>query len=247
MLWKDAAISPTAMRPWSDRPILDCLEPLVPLPSELMRLQPHPYVAAGAPYGRDGDPFRLRKAVVQRLLLAQQWIQEGDPDLQLAIFDAWRPLEVQAFMVDHAIQDEVNRRGIDRSDVNEMAAVQDLVGRFWAPPSDDPSTPPPHSTGAAVDLTLASRRTQQPLDMGGAIDALSDISEPDHYLDAPEGSQQGLWHQRRCLLRRGMAAAGFAQHPHEWRHFSFGDQLWAWRTGVDEAVYAAVSSSSLTA
>jgi len=235
------------MRPWSDRPIVDCLEPLVPLPPEFIRLQPHPYVAAGAPYGLDGDPFRLRSGVLQRLLLAQQWVQDFDPDLRLAIFDGWRPLAVQAFMVEHSISEEVQRRGIDPADAIEMRAVQDLVGRFWAPPSNDPSTPPPHSTGAAVDLTLASHRTQEPLEMGGAIDALSEISLPDHYDDAPVGSEQALWHGRRTVLRKAMQAAGFAQHPNEWWHFSYGDQLWAWQTGKDGAIYAAVSNSSLTA
>ncbi|MFM7652374.1 MAG: D-alanyl-D-alanine dipeptidase, partial [Vulcanococcus sp.] len=31
--------------------------------------------------------------------------------------------------------------------------------------------------------------------------------------------------------------AGFEQHPNEWWHFSYGDQLWAWRAGQDVACY----------
>ena len=56
------------MRPWSDRPIHDNGEPLVALPPTLLRLEPHPYVAAGAPYGPGADPFQLRSGVVDRLL-----------------------------------------------------------------------------------------------------------------------------------------------------------------------------------
>ena len=26
-----------------------------------------------------------------------------------------------------------------------------------------------------------------------------------------------------------MTKFGFAQHPNEWWHFSYGDQLWAWK------------------
>ena len=46
-----------------------------------------------------------------------------------------------------------------------------------------------------------------------------------------------LWHGRRQLLRDAMGAAGFAQHPNEWWHFSQGDQLWAWRSNQAEAIY----------
>lgn len=235
------------MRPWSDRPIHDNGEPLVALPPTLLRLEPHPYVAAGAPYGPGADPFQLRSGVVDRLLAAQQDLQVRQSDLRLAIFDAWRPLAVQAYMVEQAVTAEINRRGIDRADREQVAAVRQAVGRFWAPPSPDPSTPPPHSTGAAVDLTLASQSDGAPLAMGGEIDAVDVISEPDHYAAAAPGSEGALWHQRRHLLASVMQSAGFAQHPNEWWHFSHGDQLWAWRSAAGCAIYAAAPSSSLTA
>ena len=242
-----------SVKPWNDRPIVDCREPLQPLPPPLLRLQPHPYVEAGAPYGPGSDPFRLRSGVIKRLLMAQQLLQQQQPDLQLAIFDAWRPIAVQRFMVAYAIGEECERRGLNQGDPAQAAAVEavvDDVGRFWAPPSSDPTMPPPHSTGAAVDLTLASCNPDQPLDMGGAIDAIGEISHPDHYGDAakqwPE-SEQAVWHQRRELLQQVMFAAGFEQHPNEWWHFSHGDQLWAWRSGAERAFYAGAPSSSDTA
>ena len=235
------------MRPWSDRPIDDCREPLQALPTALLRLEPHPYVAAGAPYGRDADPFRLRVGVLKRLLQAQEALQTTHPELRLAIFDAWRPVPVQAFMVAYSVEEEAQRCGVDRDDVDGMARVRQAVKRFWAEPSRDPATPPPHSTGAAVDLTLASCSDNQPLFMGGAIDAIDVISEPDHYVAAAAGSDQALWHERRSLLRRVMDGAGFAQHPNEWWHFSHGDQLWAWRTGRPAAIYAEAVSNSFTA
>ena len=241
------------MRPWSDRPIVDCLEALQSLPPSLMRLTPHPYVSAGAPYGPGVDPFRLRSCVVIRLLEAQRLLQQQQPSLRLAIFDAWRPVAVQRYMVQVAIDQECAQRGVDRRDPNQNEALQAViaeVGRFWAPPSDDPATPPPHSTGAAVDLTLAAVGDEEPLDMGGAIDAIGDVSEPDHYRSAAEldpESPSALWHRRRSLLRAVMDSAGFEQHPNEWWHFSHGDQLWAWRSGASEAIYAGAPSSAATA
>jgi D-alanyl-D-alanine dipeptidase len=228
------------MRPWSSLPIQENHEPLVALPEQLLRIEPHPYAALGAPYGLELSPFRLRQGVVDRLLQAQAILEQHQPEWQFAVFDAWRPVAVQAFMVDHAIGEECHRRGVDpmTDSPGRQAAVED-VGRFWAPPSESAATPPPHSTGGAVDLTLADAQGQE-LAMGGAIDAIGPISEPLHYAAMAQqqpDSQEAFWHGRRLALTEAMQAAGFAQHPNEWWHFSWGDQLWAWRTGAVQACY----------
>ena len=232
------------MRPWSPIPIHDCAEPLLELPPELLRIESHPYAVLGAPYGAGASPFRLRKGVVALLLNAQHQMQQSHPQWRLAIFDAWRPVAVQRFMVEYAIGEECASRGVDpHTSSPELDAVVADVGRFWAPPSEDPATPPPHSTGAAVDLTLADARGDL-VAMGSAIDAIGPVSEPDHFLDRaaalPQGAERDLcleWHERRSALRQAMEQAGFAQHPNEWWHFSWGDQLWAWRTGQHKARY----------
>ena len=64
------------MRPWNSIPIRDCGQPLLSLPPELHRLEPHPYAVVGAPYGPDSCPFRLRAGVIERLLAAQRQLQE---------------------------------------------------------------------------------------------------------------------------------------------------------------------------
>ena len=232
------------MRPWSPIPIEECGEPLQALPPALLRIEPHPYMALGAPYGASGNPFQLRLGVVQRLLDAQQQLVEHDPGLRLSIFDAWRPIAVQAFMVDHSIAELCRERGVEVRSGDAFDQVVADVGRFWAAPSRDPMTPPPHSTGAAVDLTLSSS-DGTPLAMGGEIDAIGAVSEPQHYAGR-EDSNARRWHQRRQLLAEVMGAAGFAQHPNEWWHYSFGDQLWAWRRGAAVAIYAEAVNSALT-
>ena len=232
------------MRPWSPIPIEECGEPMQALPPALLRIEPHPYMALGAPYGASGNPFQLRLGVVQRLLDAQQQLVEHDPGLRLSIFDAWRPIAVQAFMVDHSIAELCRERGVEVRSGDAFDQVVADVGRFWAAPSRDPMTPPPHSTGAAVDLTLSSS-DGTPLAMGGEIDAIGAVSEPQHYAGREDSDAQ-RWHQRRQLLADVMEAAGFAQHPNEWWHYSFGDQLWAWRKSAAVAIYAEAVSSSLT-
>lgn len=228
------------MRPWSPIPIVDNGEPLQPLPNWLQRIEPHPYQALGAPYGSSGCPFRLRSGVIDRLGHAATALTSEAPGWRLAVFDAWRPVPVQHFMVAHAIGEECRARGLDPAAAGSaLREVEAAVGRFWAPPSQDPAMPPPHSTGAAVDLTLADA-TGTLLAMGGAIDAIGPVSEPEHHAAAaladPDG-EAARWHSRRRLLQRVMATAGFAQHPNEWWHFSHGDQLWAWRSGASLAVY----------
>ncbi len=232
------------MRPWSPIPIEECGEPMQDLPREFLRMEPHPYMALGAPYGASGNPFQLRQGVVQRLLKAQQRLSDHDPSLRLSIFDAWRPIAVQAFMVEHCIADLCRERGVELMSGDAFDRVVADVGRFWAAPSRDPATPPPHSTGAAVDLTLSSSEGT-PLEMGGEIDAIGAISEPEHYA-GQEDPDARCWHQRRQLLADVMDASGFAQHPNEWWHYSFGDQLWAWRKGAAVAVYAEAVNSALT-
>ena len=232
------------MRPWSPIPIEECGEPMQALPPALLRIEPHPYMALGAPYGASGNPFQLRLGVVQRLLDAQQQLVEHDPGLRLSIFDAWRPIAVQAFMVDHSIAELCRERGVEVRSGGAFDQVVADVGRFWAAPSRDPMTPPPHSTGAAVDLTLSSS-DGTPLAMGGEIDAIGAVSEPQHYAGREDSDAQ-RWHQRRQLLADVMEASGFAQHPNEWWHYSFGDQLWAWRRGAAVAIYAEAVNSALT-
>jgi len=233
------------MRPWSSVLIRDNHEALVTLPAPLLRIEPHPYAALGAPYGLGVSPFRLRQGVVDRLLQAQAILQHHHPEWRFAVFDAWRPVAVQAFMVNHAIQEECQRRGVDPSQDSPGRREAILaVERFWAPPSESADTPPPHSTGGAVDLTLADAQGLE-VPMGGAIDAIGPISEPLHYAaiaqQRPDG-QEARWNQRRLALTGAMQAVGFAQHPNEWWHFSWGDQLWAWRTGAGHACYGRASA-----
>lgn len=238
-------------RPWHPIPIAESDEPLLPLPADLLRLEPHPYQALGAPYGKGASPFQLRQGVIERLLTAQRLLQQERHGWRLAIFDGWRPVAVQRFMVEHTFASECRRLGVDQDQPSaERDQVIEAVERLWAPPSEDPATPPPHSTGAAVDLTLIDQGGQTAA-MGSAIDAIGAIAEPDHpgrlALTLPPGEerQQMLRHQQhRDLLQRAMTGAGFAQHPGEWWHFSWGDQLWAWRCGAPAAIYGRWSERS---
>ena len=52
-----------------------------------------------------------------------------------------------------------------------------------------------------------------------------------------------VWQSRRDLLANVMRKAGFVRHPHEWWHFSYGDQLWAWKKNISTAIYGSCTPS----
>lgn len=232
------------MKPWTNLKINECNEPLISIPQSIFRLTPHPYMSLGAPYLTGADPWVLRSSALRRLIQAQQYLFEINPQLQLALFDAWRPISVQKFMFDYTMQEICSSRGIDINKLSinvDITDVIDEVGRFWAQPSSNPLTPPPHSTGGAIDLTLADM-TGKTLDLGGEIDFIGAESTPDFYKNDNSRipcSKDQVFQYRRSLLFTVMEKAGFVQHPNEWWHFSYGDQLWSWLSHKGNAIYGA--------
>ncbi|GAB4144605.1 MAG: M15 family metallopeptidase [Cyanobacteria bacterium J069] len=230
------------MKPYQQVAIADCGEPLVEIPpAEFGRVVPHPYVALGAPYG-DRSPFFVRLGVLEGLRLAQAALRESHPGWGIQIFDAYRPVAVQQFMVDYTFQDLVRSQGLDSATLSasQQHDLWQQVYQFWAVPNPDPAMPPPHSTGAAVDVTLLDA-SGQPADMGSPIDELSPRSYPDHFapyaeVESPDYDPVlAIAHTHRQLLATAMQAGGFYRHPHEWWHFSIGDQLWAWLKNQEAA------------
>lgn len=216
------------MKPYQQIAIVESGEPLVPLSSpEFSLVSPHAYVQLGAPYG-DKSPYFVRQAVRDRLRTAQTTLQQTHPGWRIQIFDAYRPIAVQQFMVDHTFEQLVRAQGLDSARLNpaERQSFLHQVYEFWAVPNPDPAMPPPHSTGAAIDVTLVNPANQA-VDMGSPIDEVSPRSYPHHFAASPHPQAQ-QFHRDRLLLLHAMTTAGFTQHPNEWWHFSFGDQMWAW-------------------
>ena len=216
------------MSPNHNIEIVECGEPLIKIPLKDFAVEsPHPYEKLGAPYGEHSPNF-LRETVVEYLIEAQNCLQLLRPDWRIKIFDAYRPVEVQNFMVSYTFSQALREKGLTASNLSEAEkqSIWEEVFKIWAEPSLDEKTPPPHSTGAAVDITLVDEMGQT-IDMGSPIDELSDRSLPDYYADIQKEQAQ-LYHGNRLLLRDIMEKAGFRRNPREWWHFSFGDQMLAW-------------------
>lgn len=205
--------------------IEECGEPLVAISADgrFVFADPHPYVSLGAPYG-NATPFVVRASVNAALEKAAMLLDEFHPGWKLKIYDAYRPIEVQAFMVDH-VADSYCRMvaGIllneAEDEIRERAYAH--AHGIWAPAIDDPLAPPPHSTGAAVDLTIVDENGYE-LDMGSLIDE-HENAHPDAFEES-DHPEAGTFQKNRDTLKAFMESAGFSRLAHEWWHFSLGDQ-----------------------
>ena len=221
-------MSSQTLKPYRQVPIEECGEPLVAIPLRLFAVEtPHPYIKCGADY-QGKSPYYLRQGVLDRLIQAQENLQQLHPGWQIQIFDAYRPVEVQEYMVDYTFKQTVAIRGLDIAKLSsaESAQILEDVYQIWAIPSFDIDTPPPHSTGAAIDISLADEQGLS-IDMGSPIDEMSPRSHPGYFSKSIDPIEQ-QYHQNRLLLTQIMNSTGFIRHPGEWWHFSIGDQLWAW-------------------
>jgi D-alanyl-D-alanine dipeptidase len=223
------------MKPYQKVAIAECHEPLVEISEQFDRVTPHPYAKLGAPYG-EKSPFFVRSGILDRLIQADAELQKIRPGWKIQIFDAYRPVAVQQFMVDYTLIELVNANGLQLETLPETQReeFQQQVYQFWAMPNLNPATPPPHSTGAAIDITLIDDNGNV-IDMGSEIDEISERSFPNHF---PLDSEYG---QHRKILSNAMISAGFKQHWNEWWHFSYGDQIWAWLTNQEDSTAHAIA------
>lgn len=146
----------------------------------------------------------LRASVAERLYMVAESLPSP---WGLAIYDAWRPLELQGELYRAAYADP------------------DLPPGFLAEPVDDARHPPPHLTGGTVDLTLTWECT--PLALGTDFDSFVDDAALGAFEDRP-----GLVRDLRRALYHRMHATGFVAYEGEWWHYEWGTCRWAMLTGL---------------
>jgi len=224
---------------WNKIPIKDNGDKLIAIPSYLNFLDPHPYSHLGAPYKDKTSIWKLREEVVNRLVKVNDYLISKS-SFNLLIYDSWRPLEVQEFMFKRAILLECEKSDIDISfeNIKSYPSILKKVEIFWAYPSYDTRFPPPHSTGGALDVCLSDKEGNL-VEMGSTVDQMDETSNPYFYANI-KNEEAIIWNSRRNLLREIMTKFGFAQHPNEWWHFSYGDQLWAWKNKKENAIYGKI-------
>jgi D-alanyl-D-alanine dipeptidase len=174
------------------------------------------------------DTVYLREGVAQKL---QKINQELSPyGIELLIFDGYRPVAVQNYFYFQWVPYQLQQKHPEAD--SEWIEVQ--TSRYWSKGATSKEELlkriPPHSTGAAVDLTLRYTESKIPLEMGSIFDDISTKSHTDHFEKQwdPDSYTEGEAKRNRRLLHHLMINEDFVPHPFEWWHFSFGDQMWGY-------------------
>lgn len=139
---------------WKTLPIEECGEPLVPLGS----FSKYSQIATDSIYvgERISSPYPsmkldgalltvfVREGVAKRLAQAASLLPR---EHMLLVWDAYRPLAVQKALFDYFVE-VLEAKGAS----HDQATID--AQKFVSIPSEDPTRPPPHNTGGAVDLTV---------------------------------------------------------------------------------------------
>lgn len=139
---------------------------------------------------------RVRADVHDRLIAADAALPHR---FHLVVLDAWRTIDEQITLIEHYAKDGP-------------------TDGWLADPRADAR--PPHTTGGAVDLTLAIDGI--PLALGSDFDAFDSTA----HLNALEPTDHPARPLRR-LLASVLAAQDLVGYALEWWHWSFGDDTWA--------------------
>ncbi len=164
-----------------------------------------------------------RLSVAHMLQQAQDALPHG---WHLQIIGAFRPFAIQKLMYDRA-RAELKEKHPDWDE----ELLTEYINVFSAPPIWD--TPPPHTTGGAVDLSILDENGER-LDM---------VSPHALGWDSAPMFVEGLSEiaiRNRALLRDVLEATGLTYFPGEWWHWTWGEPGWALRSGRKTALYGAV-------
>jgi D-alanyl-D-alanine dipeptidase len=196
--------------------IEDCGEPLVDL------LEHCPGLRFRGEHPRFDVPVGhwARQTVAEMLRRVMEILPSG---LTLEALDAFRPISVQRRTY-RCLLEELRTEHPQWS----RATLIRYANRFVAPP--DARTPPPHSTGGAIDVRVLTP-DGSPLEMNAPFDA-GRKSAPTFV----RGLSSETMRNRR-ILWDAMSEAGFTNYLGEWWHWSYGEPGWALRTERATAIY----------
>ncbi len=183
----------------------------------------------------------MRKTVAEMLASVNERLRSVG--IEIYVFDAYRPVQVQDYFFLEWMPAELRKRHPEWDE--ELIELEKR--NYWGRGSDengkvDPLSPPFHSTGGAVDLLLRDTRTKELIHTGSFFDDFSSASSTDFYERLLLTKNLNEWESEALLNRRllywALVEGGLVNNPKELWHFSYGDQLWAAIRGEDEAFYS---------
>ncbi|MBP9752025.1 MAG: hypothetical protein KBD19_04155 [Candidatus Moranbacteria bacterium] len=186
----------------------------------------------------------LRESVARRLFVVNERLRESG--MELFVYDAYRPVEVQDTCYLEWMPNDVRERHPEWDEER----VSEEVRKFWGRGSDengsvDPYSPPFHSTGGAADLMIRDRKSGVLLPLGAGFDDFSETERAftDHYERVRSSGKTLTFDEELALGNRRMlywvfSEEGFVNNPNEVWHFDLYDQLWAAIRSEETAFYS---------
>ncbi|MFA4954531.1 MAG: M15 family metallopeptidase [Patescibacteria group bacterium] len=167
----------------------------------------------------------LRESAAHKLLQAMELLPN---DFSIRIFECYRSLSVQRRIYEEFLEALKKKH----ADWEENVLIRE-ASKFVAPPNIEP----PHTTGAAVDLTLI-RRNGQEIDMGTVLNADPEECGYRCFTSAVDISDEAK--KNRNVLVSALSECGFVNYPTEWWHWSYGDRYWAFMNNLPFAIYGSI-------
>lgn len=204
---------------WQNFPVGYMMEDcLVDIRSEFATIAGSNYPFKSNPSIPGSVPYLfVRCGIIKKLCAVDRYLRTHG--LELFVLDAWRAPETHTYL-SSVLFPRVFRAS--RASANEKT-IQREAGRYLDVHENEDYilSPPAHSTGAVVDLTIRTCSGEY-LPMGSSYGEYTKES----HIDAFEGTRNVFQINRR-LLYGVMSEVGFVGHPYKWWHYSCGDQVWA--------------------
>ena len=188
-------------------PVRECNEPLVSLREYCTDIAIDIDFTSKEYQNLGKDECYVRESVAIMLAKVQSLLPKG---YKIKIFDGFRSLSAQQNIYKQVFN-ELHEKNPAWSEEQVSAETDKWVA--------NPSTVPPHSTGGAVDVTLAYGDDE--VDMGTEKNSISPQAAT-----FSKGILNGAKKNRKILIKI-MKSVGFTNYPLEWWHWSYGDRMWA--------------------
>ena len=182
-------------------------------------------------------PIYVRESVARKLadinafLASPEVTKFFDGAVEVYVEEGLRSTDMQSSLYHQLIPNSIRRHNSDLQEDDIHKRRDEIIAK---PSTTD--NPSPHATGGAIDIRLRVKPSPWTpdfvagsfIDMGHIDGDTGPRNNPDYFEQTTPLADEDITAQRnRRFLYNLLTAYGFTVNPHEWWHFDYGDQLWA--------------------
>lgn len=179
----------------------------------------------------------IRESVARKLADINTFLQSPEVTkffgsaVEVYAEEGLRSTDMQSSLYHQLIPNSIRRHNSDLQEDDIHKRRDEIIAK--------PSTidnPSPHATGGAIDIRLRAKPSPWTpdfvadsfIDMGHVDGDTGPRNNPDYFEQVTPLTNEDITARRnRRFLYNLLTAYGFTVNPHEWWHFDYGDQLWA--------------------